>query len=108
MNYQEFLSLVANWAASFTAAFAAFAAFASAWFWGERCKKRVKLENYLKKQKASGADKGQRSLLHLMRHLSMTEADIMNAAFRSNRVEPKVKKDEDGFADSLFFEYTGK
>ena len=35
--------------------------------------KRIQLENYLKAEKAAGRDKGQRTILHLMARLGLTE-----------------------------------
>ena len=68
--------------------------------------RRKKLENYLKKQKTLGNDQGQRSILHLMAHLGLTEAEILQASFISKQVARKIAKDPDtGYADKLLFEY---
>ncbi len=105
MSYLQMLSIVANWAAILTAVIASGVSF---WLWHEQCSKRKKLEKYLRSEKEKLNDKGQRSLMHLMRKLSMTEADIQHAAFRSKSVEPRIKNGDDGFAETLLFEYTGR
>lgn len=68
--------------------------------------RRKKLENYLKKQKTLSSDQGQRSIMHLMAHLGLTEAEILQASFTSKQIARKIIKDPDtGYADKLFFEY---
>lgn len=102
MTYDGALGVGANWAAIFTAVVAA-------WGYGsyrrDRCTKRSRLESHLKKEKAKGEDMGQRSVKHLVANLGMSENDVMDAAFRSKHIRCVTIQDDDGFADSLLFEY---
>lgn len=101
MGYKDILEIAASWAALFTAAVAIFGYSAYRF---ERCQKRRRLEAYLRAEKASGKDKGQRTLMHLMAHLGMTESDILGSAFRSKHVQRTVDV-KDGKAVGLFLEY---
>lgn len=68
--------------------------------------RKGRLERYLKSQKGEAKDRGQRSVLHLMAKLKMTEAEILSASFGSNRIRAKVRADPDtGTASVLFFEF---
>lgn len=67
--------------------------------------KRRELEDYLKEQKEQLNDKGQRSLLHLVRHVGLTEDEILKISFKSKRIQRRIKKDAEGYAESLLFEY---
>lgn len=67
--------------------------------------KRRKLEQYLKEQKEKLHGQGQRSLIHLVRHVGLTEDEIIQISFKSKRIERRIKKDEEGYAKSLLFEY---
>ena len=68
--------------------------------------RRKKLEGYLKKEKEKGSNQGQRSIMHLMAHLGLTEAEILQASFTSKQIARKIIEDPDtGYADKLFFEY---
>jgi hypothetical protein len=68
--------------------------------------KRVRLEDHLRKEKETGNDQGQRSLMHLVARLGMTETEILDAAFRSRHVLKRVRKDNSGFASKLLLEYS--
>lgn len=102
--YQNYLELAANWAAIFTALIAAFA-------YGkyiiDRRIKKSKLEQHLRHEKLMNHDEGKRTILHLMANLSMTEAEILSAAFTSQKVSSAVSTDDRGRASMLLFEYVG-
>lgn len=102
--YDRALGLAANWAAILTAVVAAFAYGRYEW---ARWDKRSRLEAYLKEEKAKGTDKGQRTILHLTARLSMSESDVLDAAFRSKRVRCVTASDEKGRVALLLFESTG-
>lgn len=74
------------------------------------CRKRqrqTKLIDYLTaaRKEDTGTDRtGARSVLHLMGHLSMTEADLLGAAFGNDRVRTLIGSDEQGRADRLLFQ----
>jgi len=57
-----------------------------------RWHKRIRLEYYLELQKgmSKGGDRGARSIVDLMAALKMTEAEILDAAFRSRRVKGTI------------------
>lgn len=102
MSYSGLLEITAHWAAIVTAAVAVFAYGRYAY---ERCRKRRKLEHHLRDEKARGIDRGQRTVLHLMAHLGMTESEVLDAAFRSKYVRPAVSVDWNGRAEAMLFEY---
>jgi len=73
----------------------------------EQCSKYKKLENYLKAEKSKGKDFGQRSLLHLMANVGMTEAELIQASFRSNHIKRKIAPDEKtNRAEALLLEWS--
>lgn len=73
-------------------------------YW-DKCARRRKLESYLVGQKLGSQDKGQRSLIHLVAALSMTEAQLLEAAFSSKKIRIRRKSDDDsGLATTLLFE----
>ena len=71
----------------------------------ELYRKRCRLEQYLENEKAKPNDKGQRSLLHLVRYVGLTEDEIIKICFKSKKIQRRIKKDEKGYAESLLFEY---
>ena len=103
--YTRILEIAANWAAVLTALIAALA-------WGlylcERRGKVSRLETYLKAERDKGDNKGQRTVLNIVAELSMSENDVLDAAFRSKHVRCVTKPDEDGYVAKLLFEYTGE
>lgn len=104
MTYEALLSIIANWAAILTAAVATFA---YGKFLYERCDRQRRLENYLRDEKKQGVDNGQRTVLHLMARLAMTESEVLGAAFRSNKIRKALGVDEQNRANALLFEYGG-
>ena len=104
--YTEYIALAGSWAAIFTALVAVFG-------YGkyvlEHRQHRVRLERYLKSEKAKAGDRGQRSAFHLIARLGMTEADILKASFQSKRIARRVGVDkETGRANAILFEWSGK
>jgi uncharacterized membrane protein YdjX (TVP38/TMEM64 family) len=104
MNYDHLLGVIANWAAILTAVVATTAY--GRYVYNQVAQRRA-LENYLRTEKADGDDAGMRTVLNLMAQLSLTESEVLSAAFRSTKVNPAVSVDEKGRADILMFEYTG-
>jgi len=102
MKYGEFLHIAGSWAAIVTALVAVMAYGLYRW---EKRKKRRRLEQHLKIEKELEEDRGQRTVLHLMSHLRLTEADVLDAAFRSNKVRSRIDADAQGLAQRLLFEY---
>ncbi len=102
MSYYGILETLSQWAAILTAVVAVLA---SAWYVMERRRKRRRLEQYLKDEYEARRDKGQRTLLHLAANLGMTETEIMDAAFRSKRIDRVVVTDSAGRADRMMLVY---
>ncbi len=99
----SWFGILANIAAVLTAVIAAVGYSAYRW---DQFTKRKKLEKYLKDEKSDGKDRGQRSLLHLMANVGMTEAELIQASFRSDHIERKIAPDDKtGRADSLLLEW---
>lgn len=102
------LATIANIAAILTALFAAWAGIYVIF---DLRNKRLKLEDYLRQvqSNATGDDKGQRTILHLMARLGLTEAEILHASFRSKCiVRTLAANKETGRADAMLFEYDDK
>ena len=72
-----------------------------------RAKKTAALENYLQTEKVQGKNSGQRSAMHIIRHVGLTEEEIIDISFRSPRIVRRLGTDEEGFANRLLFEYVG-
>ena len=99
------LQFWANWASIATFLVASVGVFSYLWQLGLRHRKRIALEDYLRDEKRKGEDKGQRSILHIMRDVALSEDEIIQASFNSNRIKRLVRADEDtGLASSLLFE----
>lgn len=71
----------------------------------DRRRKQQRLEEYLKDEKANTKGGGQRSLINIVRHVGLTEDEIISLSFRSQHIERRIKSDATGFADRLLFEY---
>lgn len=96
------LSTLANMAAILTAVIAVFGYGA---YRLEQYSKRSHLEGYLKAE-SSGDDLGQRSLLHLMAKVGMTEAELIQASFQSDHIVRKIaKNDTTGRAAALLLQW---
>ena len=82
---------------------------------GGRCTRKSRLENYLKAVKAEDAKGtgiyalGRRTIPHLMAHLAMTEAQVLEAGFGNpKRVKSfPATDDKTGRAETLYFQYIG-
>ena len=99
----DWLGFLANIAAIVTALVALIG---SAWYIVERGGKRRRLEEYLKAERDAGKDKGQRSILHLVARVGLTEQEIMQASFRSKHIERVLTTNKlDGMAKDILFEY---
>src|ERR1700692_3152954 len=76
--------------------------------WGIHSK-RIQLENYLKAEKAAGRDKGQRTILHLMARLGLTEAEVLQASFGSKHLVRRLAVDPTTLrADAILLEYVDR
>lgn len=102
MSYPEKLSIVSDWATILTAVIAALA---YGKFYCDQRSKRTALEEYLKSEKDRSKDNGKRTILHLMGQLSMTEAEVLSASFRSKKIRSFFTTDRNGRADALLFQY---
>jgi hypothetical protein len=67
-------------------------------------RRRTKLEQYLKAERAAGGVY-QHTTLHLMAKLGMTEEELFRASFRSERVNRLLREDDNGLASHILFEY---
>ena len=102
---KECLEFLANVSAILTAAIAV-----AAWGFYQcgLCKKKKTLESYLKQEKVKSKDKGQRSILHLMAKLGLTESEVLQASFKSRHIKRQLTTDEEtGLANSILLEYVG-
>lgn len=72
-----------------------------------RSRKAKALVAYLKeaKRNAPKGKKGQHTLIHLIRHVRLSEQDILDLSFENQNIEITVGEDDQGRADALFFEY---
>ncbi|MGO4167959.1 hypothetical protein [uncultured Novosphingobium sp.] len=97
--------MASDWAAILTALVAT-VAYGRYWLAQRAC--REALETYLKEEKRRATDEGRRSVMHLMANLAMTEAEVLHAGFRSDRIKAVPGVDERGRAVRLYFEYVAK
>ena len=51
----------------------------------QRSRRRA-LETYLREEKLRDFDQGKRTVMHLMAHLAMTEAEVLHAGFKASRL----------------------
>ena len=71
-------------------------------------RRSVRMETYLRLEKAAGIDKGQRSARHLMAKLGFTESQVLEASKRSpaiKRLALTQNSPNSIPADSAIFEY---
>ncbi|MQW85976.1 hypothetical protein [Sinorhizobium saheli] len=97
LNTETNLAILANLAAILTAVIAVWAYGQYRW---ERWRKRVRLENYLRDERGIGHGEGH-TILDLVAHLGMSEAEIADAAFRSKVIRRRVTVDSSGRPDRL-------
>lgn len=102
MSYGDIVSAASDWAAILTAGVAV-------WAYGQyllhRRGQTKALEKYLRAEENSSDNKGQRTITHLMARLSMTEAEVVRASFRSKKVRSFIGMDDKGRADVLLFQH---
>lgn len=69
--------------------------------------KRKKLEEYLlrSKNEATGGKAGQHTITHLVRHVGLTEDEILKISFESGKLGRRVGPDEKGNAEILYIEH---
>ena len=68
--------------------------------------KSRRLEDYLRCEKEKRQDKGQRSVLRIIRDVGLTKEEIIKISFRNSHVGRRVGSDpETGMADVLLFQY---
>ena len=68
------------------------------------------LVSYLKKEKDEAEKtgrKGQHTATHLIRHVGLTEDEILKISFESPHIDRRVGVDEAGKAERLYFAYNG-
>lgn len=104
MEYDKVIGVVADWAAILTAILAVFGY--GRYLFNLR-RQRVALEDYLREEKRADYDEGKRTVIRLMGSLSLTESELLSAAFRSRKVASSVFIDDAGRASGLLFEYVG-
>ena len=103
MSYTHVLEITSHWAGILTALVAAGAYAVYRW---DIHSKRIQLENYLKAEKAAARDKGQRTILHLMARLGLTEAEVLQASFGSKHIVRRIAADPTThLADAILLEY---
>lgn len=102
MTYPELLSIISDWSTILTAVVATLAYGKYRW---DQCCKTSLLEKHLKAEKDRSDDEGKRTILHLMGRLSMTEAEVLSASFRSKKVQSFFVTDSKGRADAMLFQY---
>jgi|GEM_PF-1029765 len=104
MTCREWLEIAANISSIVTAVLAGIFA-VRYWLWKYR--KQRNLEDYLKNEKLKSKDKGQRSIMHLVAKLGLTEAEILNASFRSRYIARRISSDKDtNLATAILLEYS--
>lgn len=78
----------------------------SRYLWRAR-DRRLRLENYLKSELER--NRYSHTVLHLVAHTAMSEAEVFEAAHASSKIKAIVSMDEETkLADGLFFRYVGK
>jgi hypothetical protein len=73
--------------------------------------RRIKLEQYLKQDKANARPNftGKRTVIHLMGKLKLTEDEVFHACFQSDHIACKTAVDPDTHrATEILFEYVEK
>jgi hypothetical protein len=91
----DWLSIISDFAQVITGIIAVIA---TVWIYCQRCSRRKTLENYLraelKRSKTSGKGAAH-TIIHLMANCSMTEPQILEAAFASSKIEHWLTVDKD-------------
>ena len=102
-GFGGWLTIVASLASIFTAVVALWVYLRRRRRWAS---KRRRLEYYLRKERETGGDKGQRTIMHLIRALGLNDAKILESAFSSKNIARRVSKDPNtGEAGTLYLVY---
>jgi hypothetical protein len=76
------------------------------WRYLSRRQNRMKVESYLKSQKALKHDKGQRTAIHLAAKLKLSESEVLEAVTSNPRITLRIiANKKTGKAESLLYEY---
>jgi len=68
----------------------------------------MRLVDYLKREKQKGENKGQRTILHLIAKLGMTEVQVLEASFQSGKITRRLSRDGNtGRANEILLEWVG-
>jgi hypothetical protein len=80
------------------------------WLWQKDSirRKRKKLEDHLRMEKQKLTDKGQRTISHLIKHLGMTETEILQASISPKIIRRLRTETPGGLATEVLFEYNSK
>jgi hypothetical protein len=69
-------------------------------------KKSKRLEDFLRAEKMKGEDRGQRSIIQIIKDVGLTKDEIIQVSFRNRKVVRRAVIDEKtGLAKELLFEY---
>jgi hypothetical protein len=72
----------------------------------ERREQRTRLEQYLKAERGKNIDAGQRSLLHLVAAVGLSETELLQSSFRSRHIDRLNASDpETGRAGAILLVY---
>ncbi|MDD9912989.1 MAG: hypothetical protein OXR68_06450 [Alphaproteobacteria bacterium] len=100
---EQFLEMVAHICAILTFVVAAGGYFKYRYdFYCKRRKLEIYLEEAGKKAKSRGK-KGQFTFLHLMKHVGLTEDEILQSSFKSQCIERFTVPDASGLSEELLF-----
>ena len=105
MTYPEILEIGANIASIVTAILAAAAFGLYKW---DKYQKRIRLENHLRREHGEPGSRGPRPVIYLASELGMTEAEIMDAAFRSSCITREVTQSMIGAPAMILLRYRDK
>jgi len=72
----------------------------------EQTRKREKLEQYLKAERAANPNKHTHTILHVMAEVALTNDEVLRASFQSSHIEHVIHSDRDtGLADDILLRY---
>jgi hypothetical protein len=103
MTCKEWLEICANVAAILTPIVGIFLWLIYQWGFYQ---KKMKLEAYLKTEREKGGDKGQRTLMHLMIKVGLTESEILQASFKSRHIKRlEINDSTTHLTEEILFQY---
>jgi hypothetical protein len=108
MGWEQWLSIASNFAQAATGLLAGAAAI---YYFYRKADRRWKMEAYLQEARCAGEqgnDMGARSIVHLMGNCTLTEAQVLEAAFSSSKIRSWVTVNDEGRADRLLFQFNDK